>query len=482
MKAEGLVVPERADLEYGNDLPNRHDRDKSIAILPFVNMSSDPEQEYFCDGITDEIINSLNHVHDLKVIARTSSFMFKNRSEDIRTIGKTLNVSKVLEGSVRKAGQRVRITSQLIDVVDGAQLWSNRFDRDLEDIFGIQEEISLAIVDQLKVRLLQTERQRVQQGETRNVNAHDLFLKGQHAWYLRTREGMIDSIRYYQNALEVDHHYHLARIGLANAYNSLCDWGIMLASDALPKAKELLTEVLGETKAMPEAYAAAAYHDLCNWDFDGYSRNVEKAIALNGNLPFANHLLTVGGNVFGTFDRGIDGNRKARRVDPLSLIFNFALGHARYLLGQLTVAVDQFYYVLTIDQTFKPAMLFNFYLLCHLKRDDEALHMMLAFIRMSARPHLEDQVRAAFQQGGTNGLLNWLLHHGLVLYERPHNHPFHAAICHALLAQPEQTFKALDTLFEQRSFRLLAFSHDPIIGLYSSDPRFKQLREKIGIE
>ena len=154
----------------------------SIAVLPFMNMSNDPEQEYFCDGISEEIINALTHIESLKVIARTSSFSFKGKNEDMREIGKKLNVETLLEGSVRKAGNRVRITAQLIKAKDGTHFWSERYDRELNDIFAIQDEISQAIVEKLKVQLIDRDKKVLFKGQTENLEAYDNYLKGRYYW------------------------------------------------------------------------------------------------------------------------------------------------------------------------------------------------------------------------------------------------------------------------------------------------------------
>jgi serine/threonine protein kinase len=194
--------------------------DKSIAVLPFANMSADPEQDYFCEGISEEIINALTHVNALRVVARTSTFSFRGKDIDIREIGRKLNVNKVLEGSVRKSGNRLRITAQLINVADGYHLWSERFDRDMEDIFIIQDEISLAIADKLKLELFGDEKLKLTKRYTENAEAYNLYLQGNYFCQMYSREGFTNAIECFEQALQKDPDYALAHVGLGACRNT----------------------------------------------------------------------------------------------------------------------------------------------------------------------------------------------------------------------------------------------------------------------
>ena len=212
----------------------------SIAVLPFSNMSADPKQEYFCDGIAEEIINALTRAKGLHVVARTSAFAFKGRQLDVREIGEKLNVKHILEGSVRKAGARLRITAQLISVSDGYHLWSERYDRDLEDVFAIQDEISLAIVNKLKVELLGSERSAIVKRPTEDIELYNLYLLGRHHWNRLTKEDTKKSQEYFEKAIARDPTYAPAYAGLAIMYISSGGGGVDLlpAKVALPKAKK----------------------------------------------------------------------------------------------------------------------------------------------------------------------------------------------------------------------------------------------------
>ena len=233
-------TPGRATLPRGI---TRDDR-PSVAVLPFANLSADPEQEYFCDGMAEEIINALAHVRGLRVIARTSSFAFKGRAEDVREIGAQLDVATLLEGSVRKAGERLRITAQLINVADGSHLWSERYDRRLEDVFAIQEEIALAIVESLQVRLLGREQAAITRRATENLDAHSAYLRGQFYWNTFTADGFARSRESFEEAIRIDPNYAPALGGLGMWYVSQAFWADFPSEEAWREASAMAERAL----------------------------------------------------------------------------------------------------------------------------------------------------------------------------------------------------------------------------------------------
>ncbi|MEJ2722946.1 MAG: protein kinase, partial [bacterium] len=209
----------------------------SIAVLPFIDMSPERDQEYFCEGLAEELINALAHVKSLRVAARTSAFALKGGKYDVREIGEKLDVDTVLEGSIRKAGNRLRITAQLINAADGYHLWSEKYDRNMEDIFAIQDEISLAIVGQLKIELLGEEASLLVKRGTENLEAYDLYVKGRFFWEKRGL-WLRKSIEFFEAAIQKDPNYAEPYAGIADAYSLLSFYGFLPSRDALPKARE----------------------------------------------------------------------------------------------------------------------------------------------------------------------------------------------------------------------------------------------------
>lgn len=295
-------------------------QDKSIAIMPFVNMSNDPEQEYFSDGISEEIINTIVQYPELKVVGRTSSFSFKGKNEDIRVIGRMLGVTKILEGSVRKSGTRVRITAQLIEVHTGFHLWSKKYDREMNDVFLIQDEIAIEIADQLKITLTGEEAKFKPRKQTSNVEAYQLCFKGRSLYYKRGAT-MFEAIKCFQNALEIDPTYALASSGLSDTYTMLAWHGYLSPGEAWPKA---LSEAKNAQKYGPDLAEThntlAVLSLLYDRKWDAAEREFKKALEINPAYTQARIwygiLYLVG--IRKKFDEGREQVRLATENDPLS--------------------------------------------------------------------------------------------------------------------------------------------------------------------
>jgi serine/threonine protein kinase/Flp pilus assembly protein TadD len=291
----------------------------SIAVLPPVNLSADPEQEYFCDGIAEEIINALAHMKGLRVVARTSSFAFKDRAQDIREIGRSLDVSTVLEGSVRKAGDRLRITAQLINVADGYHLWSERFDRRLEDVFAIQEEIALAIVDNLKVRLLSGEKASIVRRHTYDLEAYDAYLRGLFEWNKMTPEGFARCRELFREAINRDPELAPAYAQLADAVSSPTWWADQPAAEALAQAFPLVEQALALDPNLAHAHSTKGH--LCAFlerDRVAGERSLRRAVELAPNHAFAQTYLGLFLMMRGCGEEAVARARLALRLDPLS--------------------------------------------------------------------------------------------------------------------------------------------------------------------
>jgi serine/threonine protein kinase len=275
-----------ADLKSVGQKPPSTAADKpSIAVLPFVNMSADPENEYFSDGLAEDLINALTKIKEIHVVARTSSFAFKGEKVDVREIGQKLNVDNLLEGSVRKAGNRVRITAQLIKVKDGYHLWSDRYDRNMEDVFAIQDEITEKIMDKLLVALDVSEKP-LEDHRQVNFEAYDLYLKGH---YCLNKFELDKALAYYEQAIEKDPDYALAYASIAEVYTLLSTgFDILANKDAMPKAREAAQKALKLDPNLAEAYVSLGLVALSyDWDRKATKKYLGKAIELNPNSAVA---------------------------------------------------------------------------------------------------------------------------------------------------------------------------------------------------
>jgi TolB-like protein/Tfp pilus assembly protein PilF len=295
---------------------------KSIAVLPFVNMSNDPEQEYFSDGMAEEIINSLSHLKDLTVAGRTSSFQFKGKIIDLRQVGRKLSVSTVLEGSVRKQGDHLRITAQLVNVEDGFHLWSERYDRQLNDVFAIQDEIALAITEKLLDTLLKKDLRLITKNPTQNTEAYELYLKGK--FHLSRRgASLTKSIRYFQQAIELDPDFALAHSGFADANFLIATYGLTSPNRVMSKARRSAERALELDPLLCEPYCSLGYYYTCvEWNWNKAKENFLTSINLNpkfaeGQMRYAWTYLTC---VEGDFVKAEKHGKMALQFEPLSAI------------------------------------------------------------------------------------------------------------------------------------------------------------------
>jgi TolB-like protein/class 3 adenylate cyclase/Flp pilus assembly protein TadD len=332
------------------DLTKRKIPEKSIAVLPFVNMSSDPEQEFFCEGISEEIINTIVQLPDLVVAGRTSSFCFKGKNEDLRIVGNTLGVSKILEGSVRKSGNRVRITAQLIEAATGFHQWSKKYDRELDDVFKIQDEISTEIANQLKITLAGSKPLPKPRHQTKNIEAYQLYFKGRSLFYKRGMS-LFKALKCFRKALQIDPTYALAYAGLADTIVMLSFHGYLAPTEcwaeAIPASQKALKygPDLGETH---NALAVIAL--LYDRDFEKAEREFKKALEIN---PTHIQSRVWYGMIYlaftrGKFEEGIEQFRIVAKSDPLSSYvyscfaltlatgekFEESIGHAEYAVKE----------------------------------------------------------------------------------------------------------------------------------------------------
>ncbi len=295
----------------------------SIAVLPFVNLSPEPDSEYFSDGLTEELIHALSQLHNLRVVSRTSAFEFKAKPQSVRRIGAQLKVTKVVEGSVRKLGQRLRVSAQLVSTSDGYCLWSQRFDREIKDVFEIQDEIANQITEALKTRLSQDAQPILLKRRTENVEAYDLYLRGRFQWNKRSGEGLQRSLEYFELALAQDPGYAPAYSGIADYHIAVASWGLATPTDAWPKAKEAAERALAIDDTLAEAHASmGTIHMWYEWNWSAAEQDFRRAIDLNPGHPNAHvqyNLLFLQTGRFGEAEREI---RTALATDPLSIRIN----------------------------------------------------------------------------------------------------------------------------------------------------------------
>jgi serine/threonine protein kinase/Tfp pilus assembly protein PilF len=471
-------------LESEAEQPSTKKPQPSIAVLPFVNLSADKEQEYFCDGMAEEIINALTQVEGLRVVARTSAFSFRGKEIDIRETGRKLNVETLLEGSVRKAGNRVRITAQLINVSDGYHLWSQRFDRDLADVFAIQDDISLAIVDKLKVKLLGEEKEKILKRYTQNLEAYDLYLKGRYHWNRRTPEALRKAMVLFEQVIQKDPNYTLAYAGLADCYSMLAQVRVLPPKEAFPKAKALTSKALQIDETLAEAHTSLAFVLSCfDWDWAGAEREFRKAIELNPNYATAHQWFAMGLLVnLGRITEAIEEIEKALALDPLSLIINTAAGFVYLCAGREDRAMEQAEKILDMDPTFVGAYFIMMDVNERRRKYDEAVEAGLKGFSLAGFVSQQEltSLREIYASSGRIGYLRrWLeitqskAEQGQVLY-------YGIASLYARLDETEKAVEYLEKAYEEHDYGLNDVLVDDVFEKVRSNPRFVQLIKKMG--
>jgi serine/threonine-protein kinase len=449
--------------------------ERSVAVLPFVNMSGRAEEEYFSDGITEETLNALAQVEGLRVAARTSSFAFKGSAEDIRSISERLGVRAVLEGSVRRDGDRVRITAQLIEAGTGYHMWSNTFDRSGTDRFAVQDEIARAIANALELRLAPGGRE--QRPPTRDAAAYDLYLKGREAWNERSGVSLPRAIALFQEAVALDPGFALAYSGLADAYGLLEDYGGIPAEEAFPQAIRSAQQALEIDETLAEAHAALGHVYMHQLRWREAEEAFRRAISLNPSYANAHHWYSVLLMWRGRYDEALRMNRVARNVDPLSEKSEEAGGVILTYSGREEEAVEYLTGVVERYPSNLNAHRDMAYALSMLGRHDQAIDMAQRIRDLPGGPWPITELRVLAQAGNreeARPLLDDLMR------TRPELRTTHQDI-HAILVALGEFEEAMDVIEEATPTSLLYIGIDPVYDPVRDDPRFRAHLERVGL-
>ena len=445
----------------------------SIAVLPFEDLSPTKDHEYLCDGIAETLINSLSNIKDLWIPARASSFSFMGRNLGIQQIGRQLGVDNLLEASVQVIGNRLRITPKIIKVNDGSQVWSNQYDRQMEDVFAIQDEIAQEIVKALKIKLLGEKEAPLIKSYTDNSEAYQAYLKGRFYWNKRTPGGMRKSIEYFEQAIEKDSSYALAYVGLADSYIILGEWPVLPAKEAFPKAKEAAVKALEIDDSLGEAHnsLAAVKHDF-DWDWKEAEKEYKRAIELSPSYATAHQWYGEFLTMMGRFDEGLEEIKRAQALDPLSLIINAVGGWFFYFARDYDKGIDQCKKTLEMDPDFRPAhanLMLNYLgkgMYQEALREAQTTNNLGAVAEIYAMMNRQEEARR---------LLAGILKHSQ-LFE------LEIADAYFRLGENEEGWKWLEKAYDERSYYMTWLKVDPLFDNIRSDPRFQAMLKKVGFE
>ena len=455
---------------------------KSIAVLPFDNLSRDPDNAYFAEGIQDEILTRLAKVADLKVISRTSTQKYKSAPDNLRDIAKQLGVLNILEGSVQRAADQVRVTVQLINATTDAHLWAETYDRKLTDIFAVESDIAKTIADTLHAKLTGSEKSAIAKRPTADTEAYELYLKGRFFWNKRTGPDLRKAIAYFNQAIAKDPNYALAYAGLADAYVLLPPYGAASALESFPQAEAAAKKALELDDALAEAHTSLA-QVLVSYDFDfkGSTREFERAIALNPNYATAHHWYGSGPPLsLGEFDRAIAELKRAQQLDPLSLIINADLGSGFVTARRYDDAIAQLRKTIEMDPHFYYAH-WNLGEALELKgKLREAFAEYKKAAELNDDPLVLSLVAQAEAKLGQRDDARKMLEQLEQLATRRYVGNYAFALVHIALGEKEKAIEDLDHAYRDRVGPDIALLKvDPMLDPLRGDPRFEALVAKI---
>jgi pentatricopeptide repeat protein len=456
---------------------------KSIAVLPFVNMSNDPEQEYFSDGIAEEIIHSLSHLSELKVAGRSSSFQFKGKNIDLREIGEKLGVTNVLEGSVRKYGNRLRITAQLINVEDGFHFWSEKYDRNQEDIFSIQDEIALAITEHLKITLLEKDRQLITKTWTQNADAYELYLKA--VFNIKRRgSSVLAALKYSKEAITIDPDYALAYTSYADANYLAAFYSFFPGKEIMPKVKQAAEKAIRLDNSICEPYfTMAQYYVGLEWNWVEAKKNFLKSIEINPRFSQAHALygLVYLGFIEGNFYEAEKEGRIAIKLDPLSAIEHADLAWTLHTSGKFEEALATAQIGIDIDNNSFLSHRLAGLSFMGLKRNEEAIDTFKYLVKISNRhQHAINSLIWAYCSNGNVDEGKKLMEE---LKERSTTEYIgggHFSISAAWLGDIDSAVKYLEIAYNDHDPVLITFQYAPHIpDSFRNHPQFQQVLDKM---
>jgi len=324
-----------------------------VAVLPFTNISQDPADEYFADGMTEEIISSVSKTKGLRVIARTSVMRYKGASKAIADIGRELNVGSILEGSVRKAGDKIRISVQFVETANEEPRWSQVYDREISDVFAIQSEIARKVAEALREHVLGDTARRAERKATSSPEAYLNYLRGRQFWNKRTDDDLKKSIEFFEAALRLDPKYAQAYTGLADSYAALALLEFMAPNEAYPKAREAVSRALSLDANLADAHTSLGLIRFqYDWDWPGAEQEFKVALDINPNYAPAHHFFADYLKAMGRFNEALLEIEKARELDPLSLAINIGVGHVLYLSRQYDKAIEEYKRAVELDPSF----------------------------------------------------------------------------------------------------------------------------------
>jgi TolB-like protein/DNA-binding winged helix-turn-helix (wHTH) protein/Flp pilus assembly protein TadD len=457
---------------------------RSIAVLPLANLSGDPAQEYFADGMTDELITEIAQVGSLRVTSRTSSMRYKATAKTAPEIAKELNVDAVLEGSVARSGERVRITAQLIDARADKHLWANTYETEQKDVLGMEDAVARDVAKQIRLRLTAQEQERLSRSRPVNPQAHEAYLKGLYQWNKRDRAGLEQAIEYFNQAIAIDPNYALPYAGLAQCYVPLTYFGYLRGTEARAKVAAALERALELDDSLAEAHtalgSAKSYYD---YDWAGAEKEFRRAIELNPNYATAHQWYAQMLNSEGRGEEALTEHRRALELDPLSLIINSGTGHRLYRLRRYDQAAASLNAAVQLDPGF-PSTHWNLGLVYAQQKNFPAA---IAELRTAEGLfHDENAVVLgglgyAYGASGDKARAQAILRHLERRAGAEYVDPYAVALVYAGLKNKDKAFAWLEKAYADRDCWVTFLNAEPALDGLRPDPRFQDLLRRMSL-
>jgi adenylate cyclase len=454
---------------------------KRIAVLPFTNISPDPEDEYFADGMTEELIDRLSQVKELKVIARTSVMGYKRKEKKAYEIGRELGVGTLVEGSVRKAGNRVRVTVQLIAAISEEHLWSSRYDKDLNDIFAIQSEIAENVTKELRVHLVDSVKRTLEGRPTESTEAYTLYLKGKYYWNERTKSSVEKGVEYLRKAIQVDPNFGLAYSEMADAYVILGDYSMIPPEEARAKVQEFATKALEVDARLSDPHAALGFVHERSFRWADSEKEFQLALALNPNSATARHFHALHLFFQGMIEPAIAEWRKALELDPLSLILRLDLGFALVRAGRKEEGLALLKGAIEMNDASGIGHILLAWGYFSAGMGVEAVEEAKKAVSIEDREENLAVLASMYAKAGRIKESTMILDRLLAIREPQYFDPFIIAQVYGSLGDEDNALKWLARAINEKSARATRIKVTPAFDSFRDDPKFKTLIEKIGL-
>jgi serine/threonine protein kinase/Flp pilus assembly protein TadD len=455
---------------------------QSLAVLPMENLTGDPKQDYFADGMGDALTTELSQIKKLRVISRTSVMQYKDKHESPAQIAQELGVDALVEGSVLRSGDRVRISAELVQPQTGQNLWAQSYERPVTDILSLQSDVARDIVTQIQIQLTQPERERLAKSRTVVPAAYDAYLRGNYLASKRTGEAVTEAVVEYRQAIQLDPSYAPSFVGLATALTLEADYTDVPTSEVLPEAEAMAVKALQLDNTLGPAHAVLGFIRLYRLEWPGVLEEFERAAQLNPGDANSHHWYALALSAAGRSDEAISEMKLAHELDPKSLIINANLSWVSYIAGAYDDAIRQAQKTIAMDNSFAVAhgYLGQAYLA---KRDDEnAFEELEQALKLSGNEtSFKAELANAYAVTGKKPEALAILHDLLALASKQYVSPYNLAVVYVGLGDKDAAFKWLNKAYDERSVRLINIAVHPRFASLRSDPRFAALVKRIGL-